>query len=149
VRERNRCPGRYKRSIRDHRSGWEQLSVLHTPFQHSTLVFGILILLCPDILVTAEDMQILTNSDCFYKKGVTPDTPGGVEVPFDRIRLFYNPQTGKVGSARWCVMAAGHVELEYSSICALFYTARIGNSHIDFLHFQMRIQPSGTYTIVQ
>jgi hypothetical protein len=99
------------------------------------LVRGFLILLGPDIFVTAEDLQILTNSDCFYMKGVTPDMPGGVEVPFERIRLVYNPQTGNMGSARWSVMAAGHVELEWSPICALSYTARIGNSEIDFSSF--------------
>jgi hypothetical protein len=32
-------------------------------------------------------------------------------------------------------MAAGHVVLEWSPVCALSYAARIGNYHIDFSSF--------------
>jgi hypothetical protein len=59
------------------------------PSSLAPLVRGFLILLGPENFVTAKDLQILTNSDCFYMKGVTPDMPGGVEVPFERIRLVY------------------------------------------------------------
>jgi hypothetical protein len=99
------------------------------------LVRGFLILPGPDVYFAAEDLQILTKSDCFYIEGVTPDMPAGVEVPFESIRLIYNPEKGDVGSARWSVLAAGHVELEWSPVCGLSYAARIGNSHIDFSSF--------------
>jgi hypothetical protein len=55
------------------------------------LVRGFLILIGPNIFVSAEDLQILTDSDCFYFQGVTIDVPAGVEVPFERIRLIYDP----------------------------------------------------------
>jgi hypothetical protein len=52
------------------------------------LVRRFLILLGPEVFVGAEDLQILTDSDCFYIQGVTPDLPAGVEVPFERIGLI-------------------------------------------------------------
>jgi hypothetical protein len=113
------------------------------------LISGFLILLGPNIFVSAEDLQILTDSDCFYIRGVTLDVPAGVEVPFERIRLTYDPKNCEEGSAWWSIMAAGHVELEWSPACALSYAARIGNYHIDFPPFRMPIQLIGTYTTAQ
>jgi hypothetical protein len=54
------------------------------------LVRGFLILLGPNVFVSAEDLQILTDSDCFYVQGVTLDVPAGVEILFERIRFTYD-----------------------------------------------------------
>jgi hypothetical protein len=54
----------------------------------------------PDTIVSAEYIQSYSHSDCFYtSKGVTPDMTTGVEVPFEKIRLTYDPTLGDVGSA--------------------------------------------------
>jgi hypothetical protein len=55
-----------------------------------------------------------------------------------RLKRFGLPTTPTLGdgvSARWTVLAAGHIEGQWSPVCALSYAARIGNFHIDFCSF--------------
>jgi len=94
------------------------------------LIAGFLKLLGREVLVKASDLQVMLDGDGYPKKLPSASVSKQMEVPCEKIRLFYDPALDE--SQRWWLEGADRTNPSWQRVSLLSYSTFIGKTFVSF-----------------